>query len=53
MNKGQQIAKLQQLAESKIAIEAVENKQAYASSRVEEQNFPEAPDQEQQEQDEQ
>lgn len=47
MNKGQQVAKLQQLAEDKIAIEAVEDKQAYASSRVKEQYVPVAPDQEQ------
>jgi hypothetical protein len=47
LNKGQQVAKLQQLAEDKIAIEAVEDKQAYASSRVKEQYVPVAPDQEQ------
>ncbi|WP_176705925.1 hypothetical protein [Paenibacillus hemerocallicola] len=47
MNKGQQIAKLQQLAEDKIAIEAVEDKQAYAESRVKEQYIPVAPDEEQ------
>lgn len=46
MNKGQQIAKLQEYAESKIAIQAVEDKQAYASSRViEEEGFPETPNQ--------
>ncbi|WP_158301855.1 hypothetical protein [Paenibacillus mesophilus] len=34
MNKGQQVAKIQEYAEAKIAIQAVEDKQAYASSRV-------------------
>ncbi|MEF3311017.1 hypothetical protein PV433_19245 [Paenibacillus sp. GYB004] len=46
LNKGQQIAKLQQYAEAKIAIQAVEDKQAYASSRVmEEEGVPETPNQ--------
>ncbi|MDF2724952.1 MAG: hypothetical protein K0Q59_4627 [Paenibacillus sp.] len=34
MNKGQQIAKLQQYAEAKIATQAIEDKQAYAASRI-------------------
>jgi hypothetical protein len=47
LNKGQQIAKIQEYAEDKIAIEAVEDKQAYASSRVKEQYIPVASDKEQ------
>lgn len=39
LNKGQQIAKLQEYAEAKIALEAVEDKQAYASSRVDEEEL--------------
>lgn len=47
MNKGQQIAKLQEYAEAKIAIQAVEDKQAYASSRVMEDEALETPNESQ------
>lgn len=47
MNKGQQVAKIQEYAESKIAIQAVEDKQAYAASRVMEDEGQETPNENQ------
>lgn len=46
LNKGQQIAKIQQLAEDKIAFQANIDKQAFVNSQVQE-NLPETPDQDQ------
>ncbi len=46
LNKGQQIAKIQQLAEDKIAFQANIDKQAFVNSQVQE-DLPETPDQDQ------
>ncbi|MEK3726136.1 hypothetical protein [Paenibacillus sp. FSL H8-0034] len=46
MNKSQQIAKIQQLAEGKIAFQANIDKQAFVNSQVQE-DLPETPDQDQ------
>ncbi|SFM22272.1 hypothetical protein SAMN03159341_12129 [Paenibacillus sp. 1_12] len=46
LNKGQQIAKTQELSAGKIALQANEDKQAYASSLVQE-DLPITPNQDQ------